>query len=162
MLRTRHLRMASRFMRHRFRALHVYEVQAVLLNACNLKCAYCRCPEILTKVMTTEQWCTIIGGLAKVGTLRIKFQGGEPTLRRDFDELCAASQAHGIITAAVSNGVAIVSKPTLLAHLDELVISLDAARADINDRLRGAGSHDAAVRAIELACQRGVRTYVNM
>ena len=33
-------RLAAHFLRYRFRAVHPFEVQAVLLNACNLKCEY--------------------------------------------------------------------------------------------------------------------------
>ena len=133
-----------------------------MLNACNLKCAYCLCPEIKTKVLTTEQWCDIIGGLTALGTMRIKFQGGEPTLRPDFHELCRESQANGMVTAAITNGIATASQPALLDHLDELIVSLDAPVSERGDRQRGPGSHDAAVRTIDCAQQRGIRTFVNM
>src|SRR5438132_1514764 len=83
MIRLRHLNMASRFLARRFRKLHPYEVQAVLLNACNLRCVYCRCPDVQTTLLTTEQWRWIIRSLGRLGTLRIKFQGGEPTIRKD-------------------------------------------------------------------------------
>ena len=81
MISMRHVKMAARFAAGRMRELHPFEVQAVLLNACNLKCVYCRCPEIATRLMSTEQWLSTIRGLARLGTMRIKFQGGEPTLR---------------------------------------------------------------------------------
>src|SRR5262245_16701670 len=126
MIRARHFKMAARFATHRLRALHPFEVQAILLNACNLKCTYCKCPEIKTSLMTTEQWRGIIRGLAALGTLRIKWQGGEPTMRKDFRELCAEAQRCGILTAVISNGVGIASRPELLDHLDEIVFSLDA------------------------------------
>jgi MoaA/NifB/PqqE/SkfB family radical SAM enzyme len=44
-------------------------------------------------------------GLGALGTLRIKFQGGEPTLRKDFRQLCATAQQSGIRTAVVTNGL---------------------------------------------------------
>jgi pyrroloquinoline quinone biosynthesis protein E len=154
--------MAGRYLAHRWRALHPYEVQAQLLNACNLKCAYCLCPEVQTRLLTTEQWVEIIDGLAALGTLRIKFQGGEPTLRRDFPELCRAARRAGLLTAAISNGIEMANRPELLDDLDEVVISLDAVTPEINDQVRGAGSHAAAVRAIELARARALPTFVNM
>jgi len=91
MLQTRHLKLASHFLAHRWRALHPFEVQAMLLNACNLRCVYCRCPEVKTTLLTTAQWSGIVRRLAALGTMRIKFQGGEPTLRSDFSELCTAA-----------------------------------------------------------------------
>jgi MoaA/NifB/PqqE/SkfB family radical SAM enzyme len=162
MITARHVKMAARFAAGRMRELHPFEVQAVLLNACNLKCVYCRCPEIPTRLMSTEQWISTIRGLGRLGTMRIKFQGGEPTLRRDFRTLCAESQAAGMVTAVISNGYAIAEEPELLDHVDELVVSLDSPRQPVNDALRGEGCLDKGTRAIELARQRGRRVFVNM
>ncbi|MDV2496630.1 MAG: radical SAM protein [bacterium] len=162
MIRLRHLKAASRFVAHRFRELHPFEVQASLLNACNLRCVYCRCPEIKTALMTTEQWKTIIRRLGAMGTMRIKFQGGEPTLRPDFREISAEAQRAGLITAVVTNGLPVADEPALLDYLDEVVFSLDSVTPAINDQLRGQGTHAKVVKAIDVARQRGVRTYLNM
>lgn len=162
MIPARHVRMAARYLAHRFQALHPYEVQALLLNACDLKCVYCRCPEIQTGLLTTEQWRSIIRGIGELGTLRIKFQGGEPTLRADFRALCAEAQRAGIITAVTTHGLKIAAHPDLLDHLDEVVISLDSPTPEIHNRLRGPGTHAGAVQAIDLARERGRRTYVVM
>jgi MoaA/NifB/PqqE/SkfB family radical SAM enzyme len=162
MIRRRHLKMASRFLAHRFGELHPFEVQASLLNACNLRCVYCKCPEIKTTLMTTEQWREIIRGLRALGTIRIKFQGGEPTLRPDFQELCAVAQRADMITAVTTNGLQVPDQPALLDHLDEVVFSLDSVTPEINDRLRGEGTHAQVVQAIDIARERGLPTYVNM
>lgn len=162
MIRRRHFVQGARFLARRFHRLHPYEVQALLLNACNLKCAYCRCPEMKIPLMTTEQWQTIIRDLARLGTMRIKFQGGEPTLRADFHTLCATARRAGITTAVVTNGIRIAEDPTLLAELDEVVVSLDAVTPGIHDGIRGQGSHAAAVAALAAARRRGLPTYVVM
>lgn len=154
--------LAGHYLRYRLARLHPFEVQAVLLNACNLKCSYCRCPEMPVSQISTDEWRGIIRRLADVGTLRIKFQGGEPTLRKDFRELCQAAKEAGLVSAVVTNGVVIARKPDLLDHLDEVVVSLDALSAAKHDRYRGDGSHAAAMQALELARTRGRRTYVNM
>ena len=157
MIRARHLRMGGRFLAHRLNRLHPYEVQALLLNACNLKCAYCRCPEIRTTVMTTEQWRSTVRQLGALGTLRIKFQGGEPTLRADFAELCVEAQQAGMITAVITNGIRIAAEPQLLNHVDEMVVSLDSVSPVFHDRQRGQGTHEQAVRAIDAGRRRGLR-----
>lgn len=162
MTRAHLLKMAVRFSAHRFRSLHPYEVQASLLNACNLRCVYCRCPDVKTDLMTTAQWRTIIGKLAALGTMRIKFQGGEPTLRKDFRELCRETQTAGIISAVVTNGLEVAQRPELLDFLDEIVLSLDSASPPIHDCLRGEGTHTEVVKAIDLAVNRKLKTYVNM
>src|SRR6185369_3820071 len=162
MLSERHLRFASRYAAHRFRKLHPFEVQASLLNACNLRCAYCRCPDVKIELMTTEQWVRAIEGFGAHGTMRIKYQGGEPTLRQDFRTLCAASQAAGIVTAVVTNGLQFVEKPELFDHLDEVVFSLDSATPGHTNRIRGAGVHERVCEAIEIARSRGINLFINM
>ena len=162
MIRFRHLKMAGRYVAHRFRELHPFEVEANLLNSCNLQCVYCRCPEIKTKPMTTEQWRAVINRLGALGTIRFKFHGGEPTLRPDFRELSFEVKKAGITAAANTNGQIIPSKPELLDYLDELIVSLDSPTPETNDRLRGEGSYRKAVQTIDLSLQRGVRTFVNM
>ncbi len=162
MLTARHLRLAARYAAHRFRPLHPFEVQAAVLNACNLRCTYCRCPDEKIDLLTTEQWTDTIRRLGALGTMRIMFQGGEPTLRPDFRDLCAASQAEGILTAVVTNGLQFAAKPALLDHVDEIVFSLDSPTPAHTDRMRGAGVHARVVEAIDIARARGVRLFINM
>lgn len=162
MIRLRHLKTGFRFLRHRFSRLHPFEVQAQLLNACDTRCVYCRCPDVETPLLTTDQWKTIIRSLGRLGTLRIKFQGGEPTLRDDFRELCTEAKRAGMITATITNGLRISNHPELLDFLDEVVISLDSVKPEVNDFLRGKGATQAALKAIHIAKERGVRAYINM
>ena len=67
MSRRQQLRLAGRFLRHRFRSIHPFEVQASLLNACNLKCEYCRCPDMLTPMLTTAEWRRVDHSRAREG-----------------------------------------------------------------------------------------------
>jgi MoaA/NifB/PqqE/SkfB family radical SAM enzyme len=159
----RYIKLGSRYLSHRFQKLHPYEVQALLLNACDQKCIFCSCPEVKVSQMSTDQWRSIIRSLGKLGTMRIKFQGGEPTLRKDFRELCAEAKDAGIITATVTNGINISSHPELLDHLDEVVVSLDSTRSEVNNRLRSNDqAYQKAVKAIDIALERGNRTFVSM
>jgi MoaA/NifB/PqqE/SkfB family radical SAM enzyme len=162
MISARHVRFAARYAAHRFRKVHPFEVQAALLNACNLRCAYCRCPDVKIELMTTAHWVETIEGFGARGTMRIKYQGGEPTLRADFRQLCAASQAAGIVTAVVTNGLQFEEKPEMFDHLDEIVFSLDSATPEKTDRMRGQGVHAGVLRAIELARGRGIHLFINM
>jgi MoaA/NifB/PqqE/SkfB family radical SAM enzyme len=153
---------ATHFARHRLRELHPFEVQALLQNACDLKCQYCKLPEMRTRVLSTAQWKEVIAELARLGTRRLKFQGGEPTLRHDFRELCAEARRRGILTSVISNGQRIADDPGLLDELDEVCFSVDAASAELHDRHRGAGSHDRVMRAIDHARARGLPTFAVM
>jgi MoaA/NifB/PqqE/SkfB family radical SAM enzyme len=154
--------MAGRFAARRWRALHPFEVQAAVLNACNLRCVYCRCPDEKIDLLDTQQWSAAIRGLAALGTLRIKFQGGEPTLRPDFGVLCATARAEGLLTAVVTNGLQFSAKPELLDDLDEVVFSLDSVTPAHTDHMRGDGVHARALEGIEIAKARGRRLFINM
>jgi MoaA/NifB/PqqE/SkfB family radical SAM enzyme len=85
-------------------------------------------------------------------------------MRKDFDELCAAVQKAGILSAVVTNGMYIAENPSLLDHLDEVVFSLDSAVAEHTDRVRGPGVHAAVLKAIEvsLAHAKRPRLFINM
>ncbi len=162
MIRLHHLKLGTKYIINRFRKIHPFEIQAYVTTKCNQKCVFCICPYVKKESLTTEQWKDIIHRLGSLGTLRFKIQGGEPTLRKDFRELSKESQASGMITAAVSNGIMLVKRPELLDYLDELVISLDSPREPVNDSIRGEGAYRKAVKAIDLALERGIRTFVNM
>lgn len=135
MIGGKRLRMAGTFLKYRFRELHPFEVQALLTTACNLRCRYCRCPSLDTPEVTTGEWVGIIRRFAGLGTQRIKFQGGEPTVRKDFGELCRAARRAGITTAVVTNGLRIAAEPGLLEDLDEVVVSLDNVTPALHDEL---------------------------
>jgi len=155
-------RNAARFVRHRFQALHPYDVEINLLNACNLRCRYCSCPLRETALLSTEQWVAFLAWLGTVGTIRVRFQGGEPTMRRDFRELSRAVKNMGATCAVTTNGTRIAESPELLDHLDEVVVSVDSADPQYHDRLRGPGGHALALRTMELALERGLRVVATM
>ena len=156
------LRTGRRLVKSLFCRVHPLEVTAQLWNTCDSRCVYCRCPDVQTRIMSTEEWLEIIRELGRLGTIRIKFQGGEPTLRPDFAELSREARRAGMITAVISNGLRFAANPGLLDGLDEAVISLDSLRPEVNDELRGEGAYQGAMSAIDLSLRRGLKTYVNM
>jgi MoaA/NifB/PqqE/SkfB family radical SAM enzyme len=162
MIKARQLKLGLRVLRHSLNTVRPYEVAAQLWNTCDQRCIYCRCPEVETELLTTEQWYRILRELRRLGTLRIKFQGGEPTLRPDFLEICREARRLGMITSAVTNGMKTSAKPELLDPLMEVVVSLDSLRPDVNDFMRGPGAFEGATKTIDLSLERGIKTYVNM
>lgn len=152
--------LGGRYLAGRFRELHPFEVQAVLLTACNLRCAYCRCPDVRSRPMDREGWISTVRGLAELGTLRIKFQGGEPTLRSDFADIAQTARDAGMRTAVVTNGTKIAEDPSLLDPLSEVVVSLDALDPELHELHRGKGTHAPAMATIELALERGLPVFI--
>lgn len=65
-----------------------------LLDACNFRCAYCMPaePQFLpwASLLTPAEIVATCTELVRLGITQIRLTGGEPTLRRDFDEIALA------------------------------------------------------------------------
>ena len=125
-----------------------------LTYACNLACVHClsssgkRDP----RELSTAQCKAIIDELMRMQVFYVNIGGGEPTIRPDFWELVDYATDHHVGVKFSTNGVRIT--PEVAARLAasdyvDVQISLDGATAEVNDAVRGAGSFDMAVRALE-------------
>ncbi len=125
-----------------------------LTYACNLACVHClsssgkRDP----RELSTAQCKAIIDELERMQVFYVNIGGGEPTIRPDFWELVDYATDHHVGVKFSTNGVRIT--PEVAARLAasdyvDVQISLDGATAEVNDAVRGAGSFDMAVRALE-------------
>jgi len=125
-----------------------------LTYACNLACVHClsssgkRDP----RELSTRQCMDIIDELQRMQVFYVNIGGGEPTVRPDFWELVDYATAHQVGVKFSTNGLRITPKVAQrLAKSDyvDVQISLDGATAEVNDAVRGAGSYDMAIRALE-------------
>jgi MoaA/NifB/PqqE/SkfB family radical SAM enzyme len=69
------------------------QVSIALTNACDLECPYCYAPKTFASLDAThlEGW---LRELDENGCLGVGFGGGEPTLHRDFFEICRHAAGH--------------------------------------------------------------------
>ncbi|MBF6353064.1 mycofactocin radical SAM maturase [Nocardia higoensis] len=125
-----------------------------LTYACNLECAHClsssgrRDP----RELTTEQCKAVIDELQRMQVFYVNIGGGEPTIRPDFWELLEYAVAHDVGVKFSTNGIRITpERARFLASTDyvDVQISLDGATAEVNDYVRGPGSFDTALRALQ-------------
>jgi len=130
-------------------------VQYSLLNGCNARCVYCNSPYREDPQLSTSEHRRILSEFARLGTVRIKFLGGEPLLRDDIGELVAEVRRLGMRSAMVTNGFLIPEKMEVVRQLDELVISLDGNEA-AHDRQRGRGTWKQVMRAVEACAEEGL------
>jgi mycofactocin biosynthetic radical S-adenosylmethionine protein MftC len=128
-----------------------------LTYACNLECAHClsssgrRDP----RELTTEQCEAVIDELQRMQVFYVNIGGGEPTIRPDFWHLLEYAVDHQVGVKFSTNGVritperaAFLASPRCGGYVD-VQISLDGATAEVNDYVRGPGSFDTAIRALE-------------
>ncbi len=128
-----------------------------LTYACNLECAHClsssgrRDP----RELSTEQCKAVIDELQRMQVFYVNIGGGEPTIRPDFWELLEYAVNHNVGVKFSTNGVritperaAFLASPACNGYVD-VQISLDGATAEVNDYVRGPGSYDTALRALQ-------------
>ncbi|CAN5198630.1 mycofactocin radical SAM maturase [soil metagenome] len=125
-----------------------------LTYACNLSCSHClsssgrRDP----RELTTAEAKGVIDELERMQVFYVNIGGGEPTVRPDFWELVDYASAHHVGVKFSTNGVKIspeVAQRLVNSDYVDVQISLDGATAEVNDHVRGAGSYDTALRAMQ-------------
>jgi mycofactocin radical SAM maturase len=125
-----------------------------LTYACNLACVHClsssgrRDP----RELSTAECRAVIDELERMQVFYVNIGGGEPTVRRDFWELVEYATAHKVGVKFSTNGSRIDADRAAWLRASDYVdvqISLDGATAEVNDTVRGAGSYETALRAME-------------
>jgi mycofactocin radical SAM maturase len=135
-----------------------------LTYACNLACVHClsssgrRDP----RELSTEECKRVIDELERMQVFYVNIGGGEPTVRADFWELVDYATAHHVGVKFSTNGLKIT--PQVAARLAgsdyiDVQISLDGATAEVNDAVRGRGSYDMALQAMQHLADAGFRGF---
>jgi len=126
-------------------------------NACNLRCAYCyaSADQLGRDELTTAEILRLWPDIVTIRPRKVVFTGGEPLLRPDIltllEGLRDADPGHKIRRCFNTNGWLITEHIArqLVGLVDEIRVSIDAL-AERNDALRGAGSFEAAVFALDV------------
>lgn len=126
-----------------------------LTYKCNQQCLYCGFSGKKGLELDTSNICKMIDEFVKFGTQWISFTGGEPLLRDDIDLIIKHAKSKDVHVTISSNGALVSKKISAIATIDRMKLSLDAPPA-INDRIRGKGSFDKVMEAIELCKKHGI------
>src|SRR5262245_25088712 len=123
-------------------------------NACNLTCTHCLVSSGPGGIpgLATDEIVAVIDAAAALGVERVYVTGGEPFLRADiFDITRHATETHRCEVIFLTNATLFAGRVRDgLRALDrqrvKFQVSIDGARAETNDRVRGAGTF---VRALD-------------
>ena len=134
---------------------------------CNLRCTHC-----LNASGPDEPWLAPLDGVAarlaiadaeRLGVREIYLTGGEPFLHREILPLledCLAVAATTVLTNGTVMSDPLADALAALARTSryslEIRVSLDAPDAPANDRVRGAGTWQRAVKTIQTLDARGL------
>lgn len=114
---------------------------AELTHRCPLQCPYCSNPVDLERVNTelsTEEWQSVMRQAGELGILQIHLSGGEPTARRDLEEIVETAAKAGLYTNLITAGV-LLTKERLAklqdAGLDHVQLSIQDVEPENADRI---------------------------
>lgn len=133
--------------------------------ACNLRCIHCLSDSGPKRngELTTEECFQVIDLLAAMKVFQFNIGGGEPFMRPDFLELMDYAHQNGMVTCISTNGT-LIDKAVARRLDNKLVyiqVSLDGAIAATNDAIRGRGSFDKSLQALQYLRQRDIEVSIN-
>jgi len=117
-------------------------IQLEITNACNLCCVMCdrwKWNSILKEELKSDELFSLFDELSNLGTQHILISGGEPLLRKDFNEIIRYITQKGIKVTVITNGVFLHEDiATGLIESDAtIIISLDASNEITYSKIRG-------------------------
>jgi pyrroloquinoline quinone biosynthesis protein E len=118
---------------------------AELSYQCPLHCPYCSNPvdigdERYRHSLDTDDWIRVFREARGLGVLQLALTGGEPMLRRDLVELCAAARDAGLYSSLITAGTLFTrerAEALKVAGLDHVQISIQSPNPEENDRIAG-------------------------
>ena len=116
-------------------------VLAELSHRCPLQCPYCSNPVNLEKgsnELDTATWCRVIDEAVAMGVHQIHFSGGEPTVRKDLEELTRHASDSGLYTNLITSAVLLTEdrvNKLADAGMNHIQISFQDSEATNADRI---------------------------
>ncbi len=135
-----------------------------LTYGCNLSCIHCLSASGLKdpRELNTSQALGLLDSFKEMGIFYVNIGGGEPTIRRDFLEILRHADSIGIGIKFSTNGYFI--DDTFAGELNgfrytDVQISIDGPDRESNDLIRGVGSFDRALKAMDTLSRRNGITF---
>lgn len=117
-------------------------IQLEITNVCNLRCTMCdrwKWDLASKKELTNDHFFSLFDELSSLGTQHILISGGEPLLRKGFQDLIRYITQKGIKVTVITNGVFLTEDiATVLIESDATtIISLDGSNEETYSKIRG-------------------------
>lgn len=149
------------------RDIRLHEIDLYVTMKCNIHCDFCsvRAGEYHHHDLPLDRILALIDEAAALGLEELHFLGGEPTLRRDLEQMVEHAARLGVSTRIITNGMLLPRERIqglIDAGLGEVMISVDGLH-DTHTQLRHSGesgwekSMECARNCIDL----GIRTRVS-
>ena len=138
-----------------------------LTNRCNLACQHCFSGRHGGRdELSLALLQRVLPEAKALGFTRLSFTGGEPTIHRHFEDVlrvsCENEYAFSFVTNGQNFGTVYPVLEPLRPHLDGITFSLDGAREETHDALRGRGSYRKVMQAISTCVIHKIPFSINM
>lgn len=139
-------------------------------DRCNLRCRYCMPQEGIEQFahadcLTLEEIYRIVSVMADMGLKKVRFTGGEPTVRKNLVKLVrdVAGLPQIETVAMTTNGVLFADqvKEFAEAGLNAVNISLDTLEADQFAQITGRDELEKVLQAVNCSLEQGVKVKIN-
>ncbi|KJU87526.1 radical SAM domain protein [Candidatus Magnetobacterium bavaricum] len=139
-------------------SLRYLELQ--ITDECNLSCRHCYIESSRSNRMAVAQICAVLGEFEDMQGLRVLITGGEPTMHPDFLRLNDLLPGFCLRKLLFTNGLSLDNHLLDILNVDEIIISLDGLQ-DGHEALRGLGTFNRTIEAIEASVRKGFATSVS-
>ena len=145
-----------------------YAILGEMTHRCPLQCPYCSNPLMLERAseeLSTEDWKRVMDEAVDMGVLHFHFSGGEPTSRKDLEELVAHAAKVGLYTNLITSAVLLSEdrvNSLAEAGIDHVQISFQDSTAELGDWVAGyKGAFEKKKAAARLVRKAGIPLTVN-
>src|SRR5256885_8029929 len=143
---------------------------AELTYRCPLQCPYCSNPldfagSRFKQELTTDEWSRVFREAKALGVLQLGLSGGEPLLRPDLESLVATAHQVGLYTSLITSAHRLTQQRLAGlkgAGLDHVQISVQAADAELSDRIAGTKAFKDKLAAYHFTKEPGFPLTVNV
>ena len=144
-----------------------YAVLCELTHRCPLSCPYCSNPvelELKSNEIDTGTWKKALSEAIKIGILQAHFSGGEPTARKDLEELVHHASSNGLYTNLITSGVLVTEErlnKLYDAGLDHVQISIQDTDPKNSEKIAGFKGHQKKIDTCLLVKKVGIPLTIN-
>ena len=142
----------------------------LITRRCNLKCQYCygNDESLPARELPAAEWARMFERLKSWGLMRVDLSGGEPTIRRDLQDIARAALEAELNVVLSTNGL-LLSRRGLSAFSTDvrLHISVDSGFAEVHEASRvrrdlrpSTGSFEETMAIVSDAVNRGFQVRV--
>lgn len=142
----------------------LFQMHLYLTNACNLRCPHCYMfsGKPYADELSFDEICTLLESFKHYGGVFLILSGGEVTVRQDFPDIVKFGHKIGLNINVMTNGTLWTKDmiENLAPYISSVQISIDGYNEETNSKVRGIGSFQKSIEALDRFLGLGISTTV--